>query len=108
MKSIKELRTICQDSKIKSKDKLGFSYDDLKSKFLLFCSIYFTWIFLRLRVSGNQVTIISGIVVIFSCICLTSQSLLINLLAGLLLILFDILDFSDGEVSRYNKTNSNF
>ncbi|MCH8012526.1 MAG: CDP-alcohol phosphatidyltransferase family protein [Candidatus Marinimicrobia bacterium] len=95
MQSINELRSICQTKPI------GRSHDK-KTKVDLFFSIYFTWLFLRLGISPNAVTVLSGIMSIIGGILLSSKSFLILILGVLFLHLYYLLDYSDGEVARYN------
>jgi len=95
-KSIKNLRKICQPpEKLKG----------LSIRYLRYISIYFTKIFLLLGISANQVTII-GFFILLLAFFLFSFGPPIWIIGTLLMILWYIMDFSDGEVSRYNGTSS--
>ncbi len=59
METISELRNICQKPKIESREAIGYNYHGFKKRCDLKISIYFTWIFLRLGISANTVTILS-------------------------------------------------
>lgn len=95
MQTIDELRSICQTKPI------GRSHDK-KTKVDLFFSIYFTWLFLRLGISPNAVTVLSGIMSIIGGLLLSSKSILIVIIGIFFLHLYYLLDYSDGEVARYN------
>lgn len=94
MESIAELRIICQATR-------PAIFRDFLSRWYYHFAIYFTWICLRLGMSANQVTLLSGT---FSCVggvlLASSDPWLVP--AGVLCFhLFAILDMSDGEVARY-------
>ena len=97
MKSISELRDICHSTKAyKSHNRLSRLYFKV--------SIYFTSLFLRLGITANQVTVLSGIVAIISAFFLSASSIYLVLVGVLLLNFSTILDHSDGEVARYHKS----
>ena len=106
MEKISELRNICQKPKVLEREEIGMSYSGLKTQFDLKLSIYFTWIFLRLGLSANAVTILSGISSIIGGFLLASKSIWIVILGILFLHLYYLLDYSDGEVARYNNKDS--
>jgi len=94
MESIKELREICQSTR-------PSIFGDFLSKIYYKVSIYFTWVCLVLKMSANQVTILSGAIAILGGFLISHPSVYITLLGGLCFHLFAILDMSDGEVARY-------
>ena len=97
MESISELRDICHSTKAyKSHNRLSRLYFKV--------SIYFTSLFLRLGITANQVTVLSGIVAIISAFFLSASSIYLVLVGVLLLNFSSILDHSDGEVARYHKS----
>lgn len=106
MESISELRTICQKPKVSDREDIGMSYQDLKSKIELTISIYFTWIFLRFGVSANTVTILSGVAAILGGIFLSINNIWIAFIGIVFLEIYNLLDYSDGEIARYNKKGS--
>ena len=55
MESIQKLREICQSTR-------PSIFKDPLSKIYYFLSIYFTWAFLKLNFSANQVTIFSAFI----------------------------------------------
>ena len=67
------------------------------------CSVYFTFFFLKLKFSPNQITL-TGIV----CVMLGSTMLMIgnDIHAGIFFILYLVIDFCDGEVARITKSQS--
>ncbi len=103
MESISELRNICQKPKIESREAIGYNYHGFKKRCDLKISIYFTWIFLRLGISANSVTILSGIFCIIGGILLSSRSIWIVILGIAFFYIYSLLDHSDGDVARYNK-----
>ena len=94
MESIKELRQICQATR-------PSIFSDPLSRIYYFISIYFTKIFLILKMNANQVTILSGIISILGGILISSSSIIVVLIGALCFHFFAILDMSDGEVARY-------
>jgi phosphatidylglycerophosphate synthase len=100
--SIKELRKICQATRETDLHKMSPTERFVFRK----VSIYFTKLFLKMKTSANQVTLISLLVVIAAGILLIPGNPKYWIAASLLLHLFLILDCCDGEVARYNKTAS--
>ena len=96
MESIAKLRQICQSTR-------PGAYSDFLSTFYSKLSIYFTWCCLKMRMSANQVTVLSGMVSIAGGLMLSSDSKWIVLLGAICFHIFAILDWSDGEVARYRK-----
>jgi len=94
MESIAELRKICQSTR-------PSIFGDFLSRWYYKVSIYFTWCCLQLRMSANQVTVLSGLVAIFGGSLLASDNRWLVLLGVICFHLFAILDMSDGEVARY-------
>ena len=95
VESIKELRKICQDPKIKD--------DFLYSKyFMRKFSIYLTRLFLIAGISANQTTLISAIFLILSFLpFLLGFHWHHLLISALLLNIAYFLDHVDGELARY-------
>jgi len=106
METIYELRAICQKPKIAMREKVGVTYNDFMSRFYLKISIYFTWLCLRLGMSANGVTLLSGAFAVIGGFFLALKSVWMVLLGAVFLFLYYVLDFSDGEVARYNKESS--
>jgi len=100
--SIKDLRRICQVSR-----ETGFyQFGWFEKNFLRKVSIYFTKLFLKMKISANQVTFISLSVGIAAGILFTFGSAQLWVIGALLLYFSQVLDVSDGEVARYNRTAS--
>ena len=94
---ISEYRRICQKNHIKKENEYGLKL------FLRFFSIYFSIFFIKLNIKPNHITIFS----IFFGFISAYQFYSSNLINGsIILIISIILDFSDGEVSRYFKSES--
>jgi hypothetical protein len=66
-------------------------------------SIYLTWLLLRTPLSPNALTVLSFITGIVAVVALIANYLVISVVLILLTI---VLDFSDGEVSRYRNQTS--
>jgi hypothetical protein len=96
MQTISELRQLCQATR-------PAIYADFLSTAYYRVSIYFTWICLQLRMSANQVTVLSGVVAIAGGLLIGSDSPWLVVLGAVCFHLFAILDMSDGEVARYRK-----
>tara|TARA_B100001057_G_C22602743_1_gene853449 strand:+ start:126 stop:881 length:756 start_codon:yes stop_codon:yes gene_type:complete len=97
MKSVKSYRKICQTSQIKNDREIG-----VKLLFRL-VSIYFTILLIFLKFKPNSVTILSIIFGILSAIFYYLGYLNFG---SLFLFISITLDFSDGEVARYNNSGS--
>ena len=69
-------------------------------------SIYFTWLFLKLRFSANFVTLLSLIPGIIGFIFLSTGDKHGYLIGSFMMGLFLLIDFCDGEVARYNNDNT--
>ncbi|MFC2002746.1 CDP-alcohol phosphatidyltransferase family protein [Chloroflexota bacterium] len=98
--SIKELREKCQ---AKGHGRFYIDWTDYLPRVF---SIYFTRCFISLRMSANQVTLVSLVVGILVAVLIGLGEPLLMLIAGILLYLFLILDCSDGEVARYYSMQS--
>ena len=94
MESISELRKLCQTTR-------PAIYSDFLSRFYYKVSIYFTWLCLKMGLSANQVTVLSGIISIIGGLMLIADSKIITMFGIMCFHLFCILDMSDGEVARY-------
>ncbi|MFC1700266.1 CDP-alcohol phosphatidyltransferase family protein [Patescibacteria group bacterium] len=70
-------------------------------------SVYFTWLFLRIDFSANRVTILGIIVLFISCLLFLNGADYF-LIASLLLLLSNVLDYSDGRVAKYTNTGSKY
>ena len=106
MESISQLRTICQKPKVSDREDIGMSYQDLKAKLELGVSIYFTWVFIRFGISANSVTYLSGIAAIIGGIFLSFENIWFALIGIIFLEIYNLLDYCDGEISRYHKKGS--
>jgi phosphatidylglycerophosphate synthase len=100
--SIKELREICQATRENEFLQMSwFSKNCLRK-----VSIYFTKLFLLMKISANQATFIGLLMGIAAGIFLTFGSALFWIIGALLLYLFLVFDDVDGEIARYTKTAS--
>lgn len=93
---IKDLKEICQ-SDVKGKDI--WSWWNIQRRI----SIYFTQIFIFLKLSANQVTVLNLLFSLGGVYFLFLQN---YLLAFILYQFYFIIDCSDGELARYYKTAS--
>jgi phosphatidylglycerophosphate synthase len=94
MKSINELRSICQTTR-------PSIFTDFLSRFYYRTSIYFTYVCILIGLSANQVTLLSGLVACLGGLLLASSDPMVVLFGVVCFHLFAILDMSDGEVARY-------
>ena len=97
LETIEELRKICQRTRVTV-------WSDFLSNFYHYVAIYFTKVFLYLNMSGNQVTVLSGLVSIAGGAMICFDNKIITVIGFLFFHLFAIFDYCDGEVARYNKT----
>lgn len=94
--SIPELRTICQAGPHAAGQPWLFRQ-------IRRVSIYLTWLLLHLPLSPNQITVMAIAGGIVASAVIASGELLSG---AIVLVLTLMLDFSDGEVSRYRKIHS--
>ena len=99
VESISDLRKICQ-SPVKGKDG---EFCDIWYRPI---SIYLTKLLLYTSITSNQVTMLSILFGMLGGILMIFSTSLWDILGVLLLQLFWILDFVDGEVARYRKSGS--
>lgn len=92
MESIKQIKKIC-----------GKPAGPRKAKFYRGLSYYFTWIFLQLGLTANQVSMIGLLIGILSAICFLSNNHSLFIIGSISLFLSQMADYCDGEVARYRK-----
>lgn len=98
--------------KLKYKINLVFSHkkksvhQDWRSQVFLPPALLIAWFFLNLRVSANKITIMSIFFPIFGSFFLTSQDLKIIFLGSFGILIYFVLDYSDGAIAKISKTNS--
>lgn len=71
-------------------------------------SFYFAWLFLKLGISANKVTVVAIIVGLISCILLALGNYTAIIAGASLANIWVLLDFTDGNIARYNKTSSSY
>lgn len=69
-------------------------------------SIYFSWVFINLGLSANQVTALFFLTGFLGSLCFLTFDLIFILIGVFLWRLHIIFDLCDGEVARFNKTFS--
>lgn len=82
-----------------------FSYDGWHDRLFSPPSIFLMWFFLRLGWSGNAVSFLSGGIALAGGIAMTSSDPLIVTLGSFGYLLFYLLDYVDGGVSRIRGTS---
>ena len=80
-----------------------FGYDDWWDRLFSPLAIYVTWACIRMGVSGNAVSWISAFIAVSGAFLLTSDDRLLVFIGSFGYILWYLLDYVDGAVSRYNK-----
>ncbi len=101
MESIKELRKICQHT-----EKKRMQFADFRAPLCRSMSIYLTKLFLYTPLTPNQITYIWWAMGITSAFLFAVGDYWYALAAALLLNLSFLIDYVDGEVSRYRKQSS--
>lgn len=95
--SIKALRNKCQNS------NYGYVVYPLMFRFFRVVSIYFTWLLIQTKCKPNTITIYGVLFGVLSGVMFVFNQVEI---AFVLVVLAIVLDFSDGEVSRFHGTSS--
>lgn len=101
MPTIRELRDICQVPVLNSPGENWYGKRVSRK-----VSIYFTWIFLKLGLTPNQVTLLHILSGVSGALLLLRDDIISIVAAVVLLQLWLIFDCSDGEVARYTKKYS--
>lgn len=99
-------------SAIRSKypqEKRDFEKDNLWGYFVLRrISSYSAWFFLRMGVSANKVTVLSLMSGCIGCGFLASGSYLGMIIGALLLNIWALLDYVDGDIARYTDSCTSY
>lgn len=102
MPTIKELRTICQNSE----ESPDWRSQSLEGRCNRIFSIYLTWIFVRLPFTPNQITVFGTAVYLAGAGLFALNNYVWNFI-GVGLIIFSFwLDAVDGELARYRKLST--
>ena len=80
-------------------------FSDRLSKLYYFFSIYVPWLLLKLKFSSNKVTLLSGVVCLLAGYLFFIGDPVSVVFGSMLLVLFAILDMSDGDL-RYHNSGS--
>jgi len=91
-----------KDVKNKCTEGRFFSYDDWRDKLFVPPSIILVWVFLNLRLSGNFVSILSGLLAIFCGVLIATNDPILILTGSFGYVVFYLLDYVDGGVARFN------
>ena len=98
------IRTACYPEEKRNLDK-----NNLWGYFVLRkISFYLTWVFIRLGVSANQVTGIAIIIGCIGCILLAFGGYSGMIAGALILNIWALLEFVDGNVARYNNSCTSY
>ena len=92
--------------KKKCSDERYFAYDSLQDRLFVPVAMYLVWLFVRIGVSGNVVSWLSALVAVLGAFLLTSSDSLVVLIGSFGYILWCLLDYVDGAVSRFNGKGS--
>ncbi len=96
--TFKNVKEGCRRKNSEANNKLHW----FSSKF----SIYFSYLFIKLRITADQVTIIFFILGLMGSVLYSFNSLLLSVLGYIFFRLHIIIDMSDGDVARFNKSFS--
>ena len=99
--TINELRKLLQDK------GNGKNYSDWTEYLPRLFSIYFTNFFIKAGISANTITFLSIIFGLLTALLIATGNPLFIFIGCFTIFLDTILDCSDGEVARYNRSNSN-
>ncbi len=105
VESIAELRQICRKTK-GTLSKEVWVQPFFYIRFLRFLSIYFVKLAIYTPLTANGMTFISMLVVVAGGLLLAFQNPIYSFMGILLIVLFSILDCSDGDLARYRKEAS--
>ncbi len=106
MPTIKEMRAVCQQRRPNAKGQMvwaGHWFNRLVNRHF---SIYFTWLFIKLNVSANQVSLLMILTGLAGAALCIPHLLWLNIIGAFLLMFAEVLDCVDGEVARWTKKSS--
>jgi hypothetical protein len=98
---IRRARQVAQEPKINQKDESWYG-----KYFVRHFSIYITYVFVKLKIPANLVTILMGLAGLSGTLCLISLNLFYNILGAVLWQFWFIFDCVDGEVARLRNQSS--
>jgi hypothetical protein len=106
MPTIKEMRAVCQQRRPNAKGQMvwaGHWFNRLVNRHF---SIYFTWLFVKLNVNANQVSLLMILAGLAGAALCIPHLLWLNIIGAFLLMFAEVLDCVDGEVARWTKKSS--
>jgi len=106
MSVIKEMRDVCQPRRLNRKGKSVWASHWHNALFTRHISIYFTYVFVKLGVSANTVTLLMTICGIVGALLCMPHNIWLTVAGAVALIMFEVLDCVDGEVARWTKKSS--
>ncbi len=106
---VKQKLTIQAIRSMYTEEKRAFDRNNLWGYFVVRpISYYVTWLFLRLGISANRVTWGSFFIAVAGCLLLATGSYN-SIIAGALLVnLWYLLDYVDGNIARYTNSSTNY
>ena len=93
---LSEVKKRCSDGRF-------YKYDHWIDYLFVPPSIVLVWVFVNLKISGNSVSILSGLLAVFCGILISSSDVRLILIGSFGYAIFLLLDYADGSVSRINK-----
>lgn len=94
--------TVEEIQKVALKPKLG-EQTLLKRLFFRKYSCHFSWFFLKLGLTANQVTAIGFLFGMLGVVLFTTNNYILFMIGSCFLLMTIIVDFADGNVARYRK-----
>lgn len=95
-------RTVKEIKEISIRDRY-FPYETWVDHIFSPLSPYIAWVFIKLNISGNGVSWISGFIAIVGAILIATESPTLIFIGSFGYMLFYQLDYVDGAVARFNK-----
>lgn len=96
--TLDDVREKCKRKNAEANNRLHW----FSSKF----SIYFSYFFLKLNLSADQVTFLFFLLGLSGSLCYSFNSVILTIIGYVLFRLHIIVDMSDGDVARFNQTFS--
>ncbi len=93
---------------IESAEELNLKYNIWARFVLREVSYYLVWLFLKLGFSANLITGVGFLIGCAGCFFIASGNYLLMIIGALLVNLWALLDYTDGQVARCNNSSSNY
>jgi phosphatidylglycerophosphate synthase len=106
--TLREIREFYVKSRQAEKEKREFTGAYSFQRILRKLSFYPMWLFLRIGMTANQVTLVAFLIGFLGCLSIATGTYLLSVVGAALLTIALFLDYVDGFIARWNGSASSF